>query len=78
LVFFVIFSSIFSISIFPVCVSTSTNTGFAHTCSIAFAVAIKERGVVITSSHSQIQKYFNTRKSAAVQDFTQTVYLLFV
>jgi hypothetical protein len=40
-----------------------------------FVVAIKDNGVVITSSHSQTQKYFNDKNKAEVHDLSQTEYL---
>ncbi|MBT5492159.1 hypothetical protein HOA93_02730 [bacterium] len=74
-VLFVIFSSILSISIFHVSFSTSTKTGVAQVCSIEFAVEINDNGVVITSSHSHILKYFRDKNNAAVHDLSHIEYL---
>jgi hypothetical protein len=55
--------------------STSTKTGVAQVYSILFAVAINDKGVVITSSQCPIQKYFNDKNKAEVHDLIHTQYL---
>src|ERR1043165_1971416 len=57
-------------SMFSVSGSTSTNTGFAPTCSITFAVAVNVIGVVITSSPEPISRQACAPGIAAVPEVT--------
>ena len=54
-------------SMLPVSGSTSTNTGVAPACRIAFAVAMNVIGVVMTSSPGPISDAFSERNNALVQ-----------
>ncbi len=52
----------------------STNTGVAPPCEIVLPVAIKVKGVVMTSSPAPTPTASSARRSASVPDATPTPY----
>ena len=70
-----IFFSINDGSIFILSGLISTNTGFAPTLTMTFAVEANVIGVVITSSPVPIPRVSRLRCNPAVQEFTALAYL---
>lgn len=64
-------ASIRATSMFWVCSTTSTNTGFAPTCAMTLVVAVNVSGVVITSSPGPTPAPISARCRAAVAEFIE-------